>query len=169
MPSGLLLFDLGGVVLTNGWDRHARARAVERFGLDAEDFAERHEAISSALETGRMSFAEYLQCAVFAQERWFTRQEFFEFVQAQSEADPDVLSLLADLAGRPGLLLATLNNESRELNEYRVRRFGLTRYFRLFLTSSYLGVMKPDESIYRLALELTQQPPERSLFKTTVT
>jgi putative hydrolase of the HAD superfamily len=164
MSSCLLLFDLGGVVLTNGWDRHARARAVERFGLDAEDFAERHEAISSALETGRMSFAEYLQCAVFAQERSFTRQEFFEFVQAQSEADPDVLSLLADLAGRPGLLLATLNNESRELNEYRVRRFGLTRYFRLFLTSSYLGVMKPDESIYRLALELTQQPPERSLF-----
>jgi putative hydrolase of the HAD superfamily len=164
MAGAVLLFDLGGVVLTNGWDRHARSRAVQRFGLDPDDFAERHEAVSSALETGRMSFSDYLDCAVFSRERSFSREDFLEFVYSQSEADAEVLSLLAELASRPDLLLGTLNNESRELNEYRIRRFELTRYFKLFLTSSYLGVMKPDEKIYRLALDLTQQRPERCLF-----
>lgn len=163
-PRGLLLFDLGGVILTNGWDRHSRARAVERFALDPEEFAERHDLISPALETGRMTMPAYLECAVFHRERGFSREEFLQFMYDQSHIYPETLPLLEELAARPDLTLATLNNESRELGEYRIRRFGLTRYFRLFLTSGYLGVMKPDERIYRLALELTQQPPDRALF-----
>lgn len=164
MVHGTLFFDLGGVVLTNGWDRHARSRAVERFSLNAEEFAERHDSMAPALETGHVSLDEYLSGTVFYRDQPFSREDFVAFIQAQSQAYSGVLSLLEELAARPDLLLASLNNESRELSEYRIRRFELTRYFRLFLTSSYLGVMKPNEQIYRLALELTQQPPERCLF-----
>ncbi|HWR52901.1 MAG TPA: HAD family phosphatase [Bryobacteraceae bacterium] len=159
-----LFVDVGGVLLTNGWDRGSRQMAAERFGLDWDEFQERHELVVSDFDTGRIGLEEYLDRTVFAEPRDFTRDTFKTFMWEQSRPYPEALEFLAELAQSRKYLLATLNNESRELNQYRIRRFHLTDYFTLFFSSCFLGVRKPDEKIYRLVLEVTQHSPGDCLF-----
>jgi len=159
-----LFSDVGGVLLTNGWDRGSRRRAVEKFRLDWEEFADRHELVASAFDKGQLSLEEYLDRTVFYRPRDFTKQEFKDFMLAQSEAHPDSLALMDRLARTRTYLMATLNNESLELNLYRINRFGLRAYFSVFFSSCFLGVKKPDQGIYRVALQLTQRAPEECVF-----
>lgn len=159
-----LFFDLGGVLLSNGWDRESRKDCVESFGLDYEEFADRHEFVVDAFETGRMTIDEYLDRTVFYRERPFTRAAFREGMVAESRPFPEALAVVEALAGSGRYLMATLNNESVELNQARIDRFELSRYFTVFLSSGFLGVKKPDQAIYRLALQITQSRPEECLF-----
>ena len=159
-----LFFDVGGVLATNGWDRGARRNCVESFGLDWEEYQDRHEFVADAFETGAMTIDRYLDRTVFYRDRDFTRSSFIDAMKGESIADPEALDLVKRLAITGSYLLATLNNESKELNAHRVASFGLRRYFSLFLTSGYLGVKKPDERIYRLALDITQRDPRECLF-----
>ena len=164
MPDiALVLFDIGGVLGSNGWDREQRAAAIERFGLDAEDFQYRHEETVGALEAGQISLDEYLDVAVFCEARDFTRDEFRHFMFAQSEPWPDSIAVARDLA-RTGVRMATLNNESEELNEYRIDHFGLCDVFPTFFTSCWLGVRKPTHEIYARVLGMTQSEPGQTLF-----
>jgi putative hydrolase of the HAD superfamily len=160
----VLLFDVGGVVLTNGWDRKSRRLACETFDLDWEDFEDRHEFVSPEFETGNLTMSEYLERTVFYRHREFTETAFVDFMKAQSAPMPESLALLDELAGSNEYLLATLNNESWELNAYRIETFGLRAYFSMFLSSCFLGMKKPDERIYRLALDITQHRPEQCVF-----
>jgi putative hydrolase of the HAD superfamily len=160
----VLLFDVGGVLLTNGWDRAARELACAHFNLDWEDFEDRHEYVAPDLEVGKLTMTEYLRRTVFYRDRSFTEEAFVDFMKAQSAAMPESLALLADLAASGDYVLATLNNESRELNDYRIETFGLRRYFSLFLSSCYLGLKKPEEEIYRVAVDVTQHRPEQCVF-----
>jgi putative hydrolase of the HAD superfamily len=159
-----LFFDIGGVLATNGWDRHARRNCVESFELDWDEYQDRHEFVSDAFETGTMTIDGYLDRTVFYRDRDFTRQSFVDAMKGESRGDPAALDLVARLAKTGDYLLATLNNESRELNAHRVEAFGLRRYFSVFLTSGYLGMKKPDERIYRLALDITQRVPRECVF-----
>lgn len=159
-----LFWDVGGVLLSNAWDRTSRRKAAEKFALDLEEFVERHDLVVTAFETGQMDLEEYLDRTVFYRPRAFTRQDFKEFIFSQSEPCPENLALLERLAQSKKYLLATLNNESRDLNLYRIERFGLRKYFAVFFSSCFLGVKKPDETIYRLALDLSQRAPEVCLF-----
>jgi putative hydrolase of the HAD superfamily len=159
-----LFFDIGGVLATNGWDRRARRSCVERFGLDWDEYQDRHEFVADAFETGMMTIDAYLDRTVFYRDRDFSRSSFIEAMKGQSIADPEALELVSRLANTGNYLLATLNNESRELNAHRVAAFGLRRYFTVFLTSGYLGVKKPDERFYRLAIDITQRDPRECLF-----
>ncbi|MBI3667172.1 MAG: HAD family phosphatase [Acidobacteria bacterium] len=159
-----LFWDVGGVLLSNGWDRAARRRAIDQFRLDREEFEDRHELVVSAFEKGQLGLEDYLKRTVFYEPRAFTRQQFEEFLFAQSKPDPETLNIVDRLARSRKYLLATLNNESQELNEYRISHFGLRTYFMVFFSSCYLGVRKPDEAIYRLALHLTGRTPEECLF-----
>jgi putative hydrolase of the HAD superfamily len=158
-----LFFDIGGVVLTNGWDRHCRRTVIEGFGLDHGEFQDRHDPVAHDFETGRLPLARYLERTVFYRARDFTQDEFFAAMKAQSRPLPGGLELLDELAGT-GLLLTTLNNESRELNEHRIDTFGLRDRFTMFLSSCYLGVKKPEPEIYRMAFQITQVRPEQALF-----
>ena len=151
-------------MLTNGWDRRSRRHCIESFGLDYEEFRDRHEFVADAFETGRMSLDDYLDRTVFYRDREFTRDAFRQAMGAESQALPDALAVVDELAASGRYLLATLNNESRELNEERIERFGLRRYFTIFFSSGFLGVKKPDQAIYRLALELTQRAPAECVF-----
>jgi len=164
MEISAIFWDLGGVVLTNGWDREQRAGAVERFGLDPEDFEDRHREIVSALETGRTDLAGYLRATVFYEPRPFSEADFREYMHAQSEAYPGSLEVLDLLRASGRYLLATLNNESHDLNECRIENFALRRRFDVFFTSAFLRLMKPDPQIYRAALDITQRRPEEVLF-----
>jgi len=159
-----LFFDIGGVLATNGWDRHARRNCVESFGLDWDEYQDRHEFLSDAFETGAMTIDNYLDRTVFYRDRDFTRSSFVDAMKGESRGDPEALDLVARLARTGDYLLGTLNNESRELNAHRVEAFGLRRYFSVFLTSGYLGMKKPDERIYRLALDITQRVPQECVF-----
>jgi len=147
-----LFFDLGGVLLTNGWDTGARRRAAATFGLDFPEFQTRHEMLKTAFETGRLSLSHYIHKAVFHRPRSFPAEEFKAFMLGQSELLGESLDFVRALAATGRYRLYTLNNESRELHEHRVKAFGLEAVFRGFLASCYLGQVKPDEDIYLNAL-----------------
>ena len=159
-----LFFDLGGVLLTNGWDRHSRRHCVESFGLDYEEFRDRHEFVADAFETGRMTIDDYLDRTVFYRERDFSRESFRAGMVAESRPFAEAIEVVAELADAGSYLLATLNNESRELNEARIEQFNLRRYFTVFFSSGFLGVKKPDQAIYRLTLQMTQRRPDECVF-----
>lgn len=159
-----VFFDVGGVLLTNGWDRHCRRRVVEhRFGLDYEEFRDRHDFVAHDFEIGALSLYDYLQRTVFYRTRAFSPEEFYAAMQAQSQELPGTRDVIRQLQAS-SIQLATLNNESRALNEYRIEHFDLRNHFSLFLSSCYLGVKKPEPQIFRLAFQITQRSPEECLF-----
>ncbi len=158
-----LFWDLGGVLLTNGWDRAARARACARFALDCDDFQDRHEQVVGEFETGRMDLDSYLERTVFFEPRPFTEEDFKAFMFAQSQQDSAMLSLVRRLHDAGEYRLAVINNESLELNAFRIERFGLRDCFSLFFSSCFVRLRKPDSGIYRLALQVTQTPAGAAL------
>lgn len=160
----LVLFDIGGVLGSNGWDREERAAAVDRFRLDADDFQYRHEETVGALESGQISLDEYLDVTVFCGARDFSRDDFKAFMFAQSVPWPASIAVARTLLNGARLRLATLNNESAELNEVRIRQFGLRQIFPTFFTSCWLGVRKPTRDIYERVLGMTQAEPGRTVF-----
>jgi putative hydrolase of the HAD superfamily len=160
----LVLFDVGGVLGSNGWDREQRDAAVARFGLDAADFQYRHEETVGALEAGQISLDEYLDVTVFCEGRSFSKDEFRRFMFEQSVPWPDSIAVARDLADNAVVRMATLNNESAELNEYRIEHFGLADIFPTFFTSCWLGTRKPTRKIYAQVLGMTQAEPARTLF-----
>jgi putative hydrolase of the HAD superfamily len=151
-PPTTLFFDVGGVLLSNAWDTAARNRAVEIFGLDAPDFHTRHGMVKTAFETGRLSLDSYIGKTVFYTRRDFSRDDFKQVMFEQSKLLGNTLDWTRELAATGRFRMFTLNNESRELHEYRVQTFGLCSIFQSFLTSCYLGQVKPDEDLYRNAL-----------------
>lgn len=155
-----LFWDNGGVILTNGWDRKARQAAVAKFGLDWADFEDRHELMLNAFETGHCTLDEYVKRVVFYREHTFTPEDFKKFMFDQSQAWPDALAFLGSISKQKKYLVAALNNESREINEYRIKTFRLRDYFEAFFCSCYLGVRKPNAGIYNLALQITQSTPQ---------
>ena len=156
--------DVGGVLLTNGWDRHSRRRLVEQFKLDWDEFEDRHELISTAFETGRLTLDHYLDRTVFYRPREFSKDRIKDFMLAESEPIEGSLELIARLAASCKSFLSTLNNESRELNLYRIERFGLKKFFTVFFSSCFLGAKKPDEEIYVKALAISQRAPAECVF-----
>lgn len=164
-PFDVILFDVGGVLLTNGWDRRERAAAVEHFQLDWEDLEARHLALFAAWERDAISLDAYLDATVFHQPRSFSREEFLEFVFSQSKLLEDgALSILGEIAASDKCMVGALNNEARATNEYRFTRFNLREYFQVAFSSCYTGVRKPDPAAYRRALDILGRPAERVLF-----
>ncbi|GIW86733.1 MAG: hydrolase [Isosphaeraceae bacterium] len=164
MTQTTLFFDVGGVLLTNGWDTAARRKAAEEFRLDYAEFQTRHEMLKTAFETGRLSLDAYVRKAIFHRSRLFSPDEFKQFMFAQSQPLGDALDWVRALAATGRYRLFTLNNESRELHEYRVRTFRLAEIFQAFFTSCYLGQVKPDEEIYLNALGMSGSPRDRAIF-----
>jgi putative hydrolase of the HAD superfamily len=138
--------------------------ALQRFHLDEEEFHDRHEMVISSFERGKISLDEYLDRTVFYRARPFTRDEFKEFIFSLSQPIPEVLSFAQALADSGKYFMSTINNESRELNLCRIEKFGLRKIFRLFVSSCFVGLRKPERDIYRLALEITQTPAGECCF-----
>jgi putative hydrolase of the HAD superfamily len=159
-----LFFDVGGVLLTNGWDTAARDQAIAHFGLDAHDVHTRHNMVKTAFETGRLTIEQYLQRTVFYKPRKFTPADFKAFMFEQSQELPGSLDFARSLAASGRYELYTLNNESREINEHRIERFRLAEIFECFFSSCYLGMEKPNEDIYATVLAITRCPADRGLF-----
>jgi putative hydrolase of the HAD superfamily len=159
-----IFWDVGGVLLTNAWDHSERAAALERFHLDEKEFHSRHEMVVSSFERGKITLDEYLDRTVFYRDRPFTREEFRDYMFSLSQPMPEVLAFARALAGSSKYFMGTINNESRELNLHRIEKFGLREIFRLFVSSCFVGLRKPESGIYRLAIEITQFNPEECCF-----
>lgn len=159
-----IFWDVGGVLLTNAWDHTERAQALEHFGLEEKEFHARHEMVVSSFERGKITLDEYLDRTVFYKERSFTRDEFRNYVFSLSKPLTEVLAFARTLAGSGEYLMGTINNESLELNLYRIEKFGLREIFRLFISSCFVGLRKPESAIYRLAIEITQIEPAACCF-----
>jgi putative hydrolase of the HAD superfamily len=159
-----IFWDVGGVLLSNAWDRAQRERALAQFGLDEEEFQDRHEMLVSSFERGKITLDEYLDRTVFYRPRPFGRESFRDYMFSLSQPDNEVLALGRELAKSCRYVLSTINNESAELNRYRIETFGLREIFSLFVSSCYVGLRKPEEGIYRLALQLTQKAPQECCF-----
>jgi putative hydrolase of the HAD superfamily len=157
-------FDIGGVILTNGWDRNSRREGAKKFNLDWEEFEDRHALVVDDFELGRLPLEEYLRRTVFYRARAFSQDEFKAFMYDQSKPNPEVLSIVQVLADSKKYLMTTLNNESLELNAFRIKKFNLREYFSVFLSSCSLGQKKPDSSIYKTALNVTQRAAEECLY-----
>ena len=156
-----IFWDVGGVLLSNAWDHNERKAALEHFGLDEEEFHSRHEMVVSSFERGKISLDEYLQRTVFYRKRPFSIDEFREYMYSLSQPKPESLAFARALAKSGKYFMGTINNESRELNVQRIHRFGLREIFKLFVSSCFVGLRKPESGIYKLAIDITQfDPPE---------
>lgn len=159
-----LLFDVGGVVLTNGWSHKLREAAAQHFGYDYDAVEEQHQRISTPFECGQLNLDDYLEQTVFAQSRSFAKADFIRFMEQQSQPHAHSLEMLQRLVDQGKYQLATVNNESMHLNLYRIRTFELTRYFSAFFSSCFLGVTKPDCEIFQKTLHILQKSGEECLF-----
>jgi len=159
-----VFFDVGGVLGTNGWDREQRKAAAQHFSLDLEELEDRHDESVATLEQGRIGLDEYLKCAVFYQPRPFGLEEFKQYMRAQSAPFPETIELARELTRNGRYRMMTINNESAELNQYRLEHFGLRDIFVTFFSSCWLGVLKPALRIYQVALAMSQAEPEASVF-----
>lgn len=164
MAISAIFWDVGGVLLSNAWDREQREKALEHFGLDEAEFHDRHEMLVSSFERGKISLLDYLDRTIFYRPRAFTPQAFKDFMFSLSEPHQDVLAMAKELSGSGKYLMGTVNNESLELNLFRIQNFGLSEIFDLFVSSCFVGLRKPEDGIYRMAIEITQRKPEECCF-----
>jgi putative hydrolase of the HAD superfamily len=156
--------DIGGVLLTNGWDHEERRRAAMHFKIDWKTMEERHRLAFDPYESGKVTLDEYLDRAVFNEKRPFTRAQFRQFMFAQSKPYPDMIELVTQLKARHNLKVVVVSNEGRELNAHRVHKFKLDRFVDFFVSSSFVHLRKPDPAILRLALDLAQVPMQQVVY-----
>lgn len=163
-PITHLFLDIGGVLLTNGWDRRIRQDAAQKFGLDFEDLNERHTMSFNTYEEGKLNLDTYLNQVVFNRERPFTREEFKAFMFAQSRPKVEMINLMSGLKWKHRLKTAAISNEGRELTVYRIQKFDLTAFIDFFVSSCFVHFRKPDVDLYRMALDISQAEPARSVY-----
>ena len=156
--------DIGGVLLTDGWDHLARKRAAAHFKLDRAEMEDRHHLIFEIYEQGKITLEEYMSLVVFTEKRPFTRNQFRRFMFAQSKPFPEMIELVAQLKLRLGMKIAIISNEGRELNAYRIRKFKLDQFVDCFISSCYVHIRKPDVDIFRLALDIAQVEASQAVF-----
>jgi putative hydrolase of the HAD superfamily len=159
-----LFVDIGGVLLTDGWDHLARRRAARAFSLDLTEMEERHRLVFETFEEGKLTLAEYLNRVVFHRRRAFRRAQFRRFMYEQSKPYPAMIDLIARIKRRHRLRVAVISNEGRELNAYRIREFRLREFVDFFVCSSLVHLRKPDAQIFRLALDIAQVRARQAVY-----
>lgn len=159
-----LFLDIGGVLLTNGWDHSVRKRAADHFGIDFDEMDERHHLTFDTYEEGKLSLNEYLRRVIFYQQRTFSEEAFKDFMYAQSAPYSDMIELVKSLKIQHHLQIAAVSNEGRELTVYRVQQFKLRAFIDFFISSSFVHIRKPDEDIYRMALDIAQVRPQEVVY-----
>jgi putative hydrolase of the HAD superfamily len=159
-----VFLDIGGVLLTDGWDHLARRRAAKNFKLEWAEMESRHQLVFEIFEEGKITMEEYLSLVVFHQKRSFTRNQFRSYMFAQSKPFPEMIELVAKLKLNLRLKIAIVSNEARELNAYRIDKFGLDRLVDCFISSCFVHIRKPNADIFRMALDIAQVKPAQAVF-----
>src|ERR1700712_1988956 len=160
----ILFFDVGGILLTNGWGHESRQEAAKKFGIDYGELDALHNFIFNVYEIGSITLDEYLDTVIFNQPRDFVREDFKDFMYAQSVELPDMLQWLKEWKKDCGFRVISINNEGKELNDYRVQKFKLHQSFDAFISSCEVNMRKPDPGIFRLALGIAQASPSQCVY-----
>ena len=164
IPITTLFVDIGGILLTNGWDHLSRKQAAADFKLEWSEMEERHQLNFAIYEEGKLTLKEYLDRIVFYQKRPFTHAEFRRFMFLQSKPFPEMIELIISLKAKYGLKVIVVSNEGREMNVYRIRKFKLYAFVDAFISSCFVHLRKPDAEIFRLALDISQAPAKQVIF-----
>ncbi|HTB06326.1 MAG TPA: HAD family hydrolase, partial [Bacteroidia bacterium] len=159
-----LFLDIGGVLLSNGWGREERARAIKHFNLDKEELNERHHLTFDTYEEGKLSLTDYLKRVVFYEPREFSEDEFIKFMYDQSRAHQEVIDFFKEMKTRYSLKVYAVSNEGKELNEFRIKAFKLNELFDAYISSSYIHLRKPDLDVFRMAIDISQSQPKNTLY-----
>ena len=159
-----LFIDIGGVLLTNGWDREARKKAAKEFGLDLDELNERHHLIFSTYEVGKITLDDYLRLVIFYEVRKFSTDQFKNFMFEYSQPYTDMIQLIYQLKNQYKLKVAAVSNEGRELTQYRIKKFNLDNFIDFFISSSFVHFRKPDSEIFKIALDIAQVSVEKVLY-----
>ncbi len=159
-----LFLDIGGVLLTNGWDHHSRQAAVQKFDLDYEELNERHHLTFDTYEEGKITLDEYLDRIVFYEERPFSRDEFRGFMYSRSQPLQDMFDFTRALISKHSLRTVAVSNEGKELNEYRIATFDLTSLISAFISSCYVHLRKPDVDMFHMALNIAHASPDQVVY-----
>ena len=161
----VLFSDIGGVLLSNGWGHESREAAAIKFGINYSEMEVLHNFIFNVYEIGKITLETYLDTVIFNHPRDFTKEEMKQFIFDQTTELPHTLPWLIDLKKRhPYLKVISINNEARELNEYRIQKFRLHDFFDAFVSSCEVKMRKPDPEIFHLALGIAQAKPEECLY-----
>jgi len=159
-----LFLDIGGVLLTDGWNRESRKSAATIFKLDHNEMEDRHQLTFDTYEEGDLTLNEYLKRVVFYETRKFSEEDFTKFIFKQSLPYHDTIAFFKELKNRYHLKIIALSNEGRELNAFRVKKFKLNEIFDAFISSSFVHHRKPDATIFCIASDISQTAPEHSLY-----
>jgi HAD superfamily hydrolase (TIGR01509 family) len=162
-----IFWDLGGVVLTNGWDPGQRKRVLSRLGVNLEAYEELHDRANYYWERGLLTAKDFFSQTVLLPNPKLdlTFDMLWPQVCAASKVlHPECLDMLAELKQMGRYRIATLNNESRELNEYRLDAFKLRSLFDYFICSGYVHEMKPNLGIYKSAIDISGFAASSALF-----
>ena len=164
IPVTTLFLDIGGVMLSNGWGHESRRSAADVFNLDFDEMDERHHVIQITYEEGKITLNEYLKRVVFYQKRSFTIDQFREFMFSQSTPNLEMIEYIKQLKNKYNLKIAVVNNEGRELNEHRIKKFKLNQFVDFFISSCFVHFRKPDADIFRIALDIAQVPVQHVVY-----
>lgn len=159
-----LFFDIGGILLTNGWGHESRQEAARLFNLDYKELSDLHTFIFNVYEAGSVDLDEYLDTVIFNHPRDFTREDFKNFIFEQSKELPDMLAWLKEWKKDCGFRIISINNEGKELNDYRIKKFKLHDCFDAFVSSCEVGIRKPDPAIFRLAMGIAMAQPQECVY-----
>jgi putative hydrolase of the HAD superfamily len=164
IPVTTLFLDIGGVMLSNGWGHVSRRSAADVFNLDFDEMDERHHVIQITYEEGKITLNEYLKRVVFYQKRSFTIDQFRDFMFSQSTPNLEMIEYIRQLKNKYNLKIAVVNNEGRELNEHRIKKFKLNQFVDFFISSCFVHFRKPDADIFRIALDIAQVPVQHVVY-----
>jgi putative hydrolase of the HAD superfamily len=160
----IIFLDIGGVLLSNGWGHESRQKAAQTFSLDYAEMDTLHHFIFNVYEIDSITLDEYLDRVVFNHPRSFTKEDFKTFMFSQSAELPDMLQWLKEWKQNCGFHIISINNEGRELNDYRIKKFGLHQCFDAFISSCEVRMRKPDPGIFTLAMGIAQASPEECIY-----
>jgi putative hydrolase of the HAD superfamily len=156
-----LFLDVGGVLITNGWDHALRKKTAETFQVDYEMMNNRHQLIFDTYETGKLTFDEYLKRIIFFEPRQYSLQDVKHFIFEAVRPFNDMINFVKEIRKEYNLKIGVVSNEGRELAVDRIHRFDLPSFIDFFIISSFVHFRKPDPDIYRLAIDVAQVPPSR--------
>ena len=80
-----IYWDIGGVLLTNGWDHQERARVLQQFSIPRDEYEAHHAEANDRWERGELTDDEFLKQTVFFKERSFTPAQFLQALREQSQ------------------------------------------------------------------------------------
>src|SRR6476469_2227222 len=124
-----------------------------------------HEFIFNVYEIGTISLDEYLDTTIFYKPRSFTKDSVIEFMLAQSVELPTLQWMIQfKKKNASRFRFISINNEGKELNDYRIKKFRLHECFDAFISSCEVGMRKPDPGIFQLAMGIAQVSPGQCIY-----